>query len=239
MSDQERARTHGALSLPARVAVLEHLRASQQPLEARALAAATGQHVTTIRFHLDVLIKAGLVTAGQERPHGRGRPRTLYAPAFGDGGSPGGSYQELADVLAAHFDTTPARRRRRAERAGADWAAQRLGTTPGATPPPAPSSADARRRVTGMFAEMGFDPEPASGGRVLLHDCPFRDLARAHPDVVCAAHQGMLTELLARLDPARPAPVLEPFVRPGVCVITFDDASDASDADAQPSSERC
>ncbi|MFL6055090.1 MAG: hypothetical protein ACJ72W_19585 [Actinoallomurus sp.] len=57
-----------------------------------------------------------------------------------------------------------------------------------------------------MFAEMGFDPEPAPGGRVLLHDCPFRDTARAHPEVVCAAHQGLLTELLARLDPARPAP---------------------------------
>lgn len=108
MSVQERARAHGALALPARVAVLEHLRASPHPLDARALATATGQHVTTIRFHLDVLIEAGLVTATGERPHGRGRPRTLYAPAFRNGGAPGGAYQELADVLAAHFDTTPA-----------------------------------------------------------------------------------------------------------------------------------
>ncbi|MFB9830794.1 helix-turn-helix transcriptional regulator [Actinoallomurus acaciae] len=219
MSVQERARAHGALALPARVAVLEHLRASPRPLEARALAAATGQHVTTIRFHLDVLIKAGLVTATGERPQGRGRPRTLYAPTFGGGGAPGGAYQELADVLAAHLDTTPARRRRRAERAGADWAGRRLGSSAEA----APSPAEARRRVTGMFTEMGFDPEPASDGRVLLHDCPFGDIARAHPEVVCAAHQGLLTELLARLDPSMPAPALEPFVRPGVCMITFDE----------------
>jgi predicted ArsR family transcriptional regulator len=220
MSIQERARTHGALAAPARVAVLDHLRACPQPLDAHAVATATGQHVTTVRFHLDVLIEAGLVTASRQQPRGRGRPRTLYAPSFQDGGAPGGAYRELAGVLAANFDTTPARRRRRAERAGADWAAQRLGPEP----EPTPSSAEARRRVTGMFAEMGFDPEPAPGGRVLLHDCPFRDTARAHPEVVCAAHQGLLTELLARLDPTRTVPILEPFAQPGVCVITFNDA---------------
>jgi predicted ArsR family transcriptional regulator len=224
VSIQERARAHGALAVPARVAILDHLRACPQPIDAQAVAAATGQHVTTVRFHLDVLIEAGLVTTSRQRSHGRGRPRTLYAPAFQDHGTSGGAYRELADVLAANFDTTPARRRRRAERAGAEWAAQRLGPAPDATFSPATSPAQARRTVTGMFAEMGFGPEPASAGRLLLHDCPFRDTARAHPDVVCAAHQGLLTELLARLDPARPAPVLEPFALPGLCVITFDEA---------------
>lgn len=224
MSLEERARAHGALAAPARVAVLDHLRACPQPIDAHAVAAATGQHVTTVRFHLDVLIEAGLVTTSRQQPHGRGRPRALYAPAFRGGpGTPGGAYRELVDVLAANFDTTPARRRRRAERAGADWAAQRLGPAADSPSSPATSPAEARRTVTGMFTEMGFSPEHASGGRLLLHDCPFRDTARAHPDVVCAAHQGLLTELLARLDPARPAPVLEPFALPELCVITFDD----------------
>lgn len=166
MSIQERARIRGVLAVPARVTLLDRLRASPQPLDAQALATATGLHMTTVRSHLDVLIEAGLVTTGRQQPPGRGRPRTLYAP----------------------------------------------------------SSAEARRRVTGLFAEMGFDPEPAVGGRILLHDCPFRDTARAHPEVVCAAHQGLLTELLARLDPTRTVPILEPFAQPGVCVITFNDA---------------
>lgn len=230
MSLKDRARSHGALAVPARVRVLDHLRACPEPIDAHAVAAATGQHVTTVRFHLDVLIEAGLVTTSRQQPHGRGRPRTLYAPVFQGRGAPGGVYQELADVLAANFGATPARRRRRAERAGADWAAQRLGPAAEAVSSPV----EARRRVTGVFAEMGFDPEPASGGRVLLHDCPFRDTARAHPDVVCAAHQGLLSELLARLDPARPAPALEPFAQPGVCVITFDAAPRN---DARPKSE--
>ena len=127
MSIQERARIRGVLAVPARVTLLDRLRASPQPLDAQALATATGLHMTTVRSHLDVLIEAGLVTTGRQQPPGRGRPRTLYAP----------------------------------------------------------SSAEARRRVTGLFAEMGFDPEPAVGGRILLHDCPFRDTARAHPEVVC------------------------------------------------------
>jgi predicted ArsR family transcriptional regulator len=222
MSLEERARRHGALAVPARVAVLDHLRACSGPADAHAVAAATGQHVTTVRFHLDVLIEAGLVMTSRRRPYGRGRPRTLYAPVFPGREMPGGAYREMADVLAANFGATPARRRRRAERAGADWAAQRLGPAPEASSSPA----EARRRITGVFAEMGFDPEPAAGGRVLLHDCPLRDTARAHPDVICAAHQGLLSALLARLDPAGPAPVLEPFARPGVCVITFDDAAE-------------
>lgn len=202
-------------------------------MDAHAVAAATGLHVTTARFHLDALIEAGLVVSRRQPPKGRGRPRTLYAPSFGsqggDGGGDGGGgdpYRELAGVLAAHFDDTPAQRIRRARRAGHGWAARRLD----ATPAPSRAPADARRVVTGLFTEMGFDPEPGPGGRVLLHGCPFRDAARTYPDVVCAAHQGLLAGLMARLDPAAPAPALEPFVGPHACAVDFDGAPGAPEA---------
>jgi predicted ArsR family transcriptional regulator len=231
MSTRDRARVHGVLSAPARLDVLDRLRSAGRPLDAHAVAAATGLHVTTARFHLDALIEAGLVVSHRQPPRGRGRPRTLYAASFRAGGGGGDDrggalYQELAGVLAAHFDDTPARRIRRARRAGHAWAARRLDAAPAPSHPPAA----ARRVVTGLFTEMGFDPEPAPDGRILLHGCPFRDTARTHPEVVCAAHQGLLTGLMARLDPAAPAPALEPFVRPHVCAVDFDGAAGAPEA---------
>ncbi|GAA4639014.1 helix-turn-helix domain-containing protein [Actinoallomurus vinaceus] len=219
MSTQDRARAHAVLSVPARLDILDRLRASPHPLDAHAVAAATGLHVTTARSHLDALIEAGIVVSQRQPPQGRGRPRTLYAPSSRE--RDGGPYQELSDLLAAHFGDTPAQRTRRAQRAGRDWAARRLE----AASEGSHSAAEARQVVAGLFTEMGFDPEPAPTGRLLLHDCPFRDTARAHPEVVCAAHQGLLAGLLARLNPAAPVPVLEPFVRPDLCAVDFGDAA--------------
>jgi predicted ArsR family transcriptional regulator len=221
MSARERAQVHGVLSVPARVKILDYLRASGEPVDAHAVAAAAGLHVTTARFHLDALIKAGLVRSQSHHQGGRGRPRTLYAPSVHADERDGGPYRELADLLATHFADTPAGRADRAERAGRDWAARRLA----GMPVQAHSPAQARQVVTGLFAEMGFDPdpEPEPGGRVLLHGCPFRDIARAHPEVVCAAHRGLLRGMTAGLDPSAPVPDLEPFARPQLCVIAFGD----------------
>lgn len=48
-------------------------------LSAQELAEAMGLHLTTVRFHLDQLVAAGLLAAEQARPVGAGRPRKLYA----------------------------------------------------------------------------------------------------------------------------------------------------------------
>jgi len=205
----DRARVHEVLSVPSRVAILDLLRDRSEPLDARELAAETGLHVTTVRFHLSALIEAGLVTERAERSGGRGRPRTVYSASW-SAEPEHGPYQELAELLARHFADTPAQRARRAEQAGEEWARRRLN----------PSAAgDARSVVTAMFAEMGFDPEPTEDGHVLLHGCPFRASAREHPEVVCGAHRGLLRSALERLDPDGPELELHAFVRPDLCVV--------------------
>jgi predicted ArsR family transcriptional regulator len=73
--------------------------------------------------------------------------------------------------------------------------------------------------VTEVFAELGFDPEPAADRReVLLRGCPFRAVAREHPRVVCAVHLGLLRGLLERLGGATAGADLQPFVEPEMCV---------------------
>jgi len=230
-----RYRTHGALAVASRVRLLDALRASDRPLDARELAAVCGLHVSTVRFHLDVLSEAGLVRSHSEPPHTRGRPRLLYSPAsVGDAAGPKQTgYQSLAMILAAHWAEGPAERARRAERAG--WAVAR---EQGFTPRPSPSltAEESVVQVSGLFAELGFEPELAREGRALqirLHACPFRAVAQEHPEVVCSMHLGLLRGALAEL--AAPATVssMRPFVEPHLCVAHISPALEsAPDADS-------
>lgn len=244
-----RRRTHEALSVAARVRLLDVLRASDRPLDARELARECGLHVSTVRFHLKVLSEAALVWSQSEIPRTRGRPRLLYAPASvggaaGDTGAPAPTgYQMLATVLAQHWAETPAERTQRAERAG--WAvAKEQGFTP------QPSSIKTVREsvapVSGLFAELGFEPELVQDGaglQIRLHACPFRSVAQRHPEVVCSMHLGLLRGALAGLGASVSATHLRPFVEPSLCVAHLSpingpapDARSAptSSADSQP-----
>ncbi len=62
------------------------------------------------------------------------------------------------------------------------------------------------------------------GPQISLHACPFRAVAREHPDVVCAIHLGLLRGSLERLG-ARVSSRLRPFVEPDLCVAEITTAS--------------
>jgi predicted ArsR family transcriptional regulator len=214
-----RERTHGALAVTSRVRLLEALRAADGPLDARELAGACRLHVSTVRFHLEVLTRAGLVRSEPERGGRRGRPRRLYSSASGAGGvTTSVHYQLLARALAAHWAGTPGERAQSAERAGYAVASEhRLGgrARSGMT------AAEAVARISGLFAELGFDPDVATEGEELelrLHTCPFQEVAAEHPEVVCALHLGLLRGALDGLDAPAAVRELRPFVGPHLCV---------------------
>src|SRR2546423_8994937 len=66
--------TYGVLAVPSRRRLLEALRGANDPLDLVALATASGLHPNTVRFHLDVLARAGLVQERRQRRATRGRP---------------------------------------------------------------------------------------------------------------------------------------------------------------------
>ena len=216
----ERTQTHGALAVASRLRLLDALRASERPLDVRELAAACGLHVTTVRFHLDVLTNAGLVTSRAGQSGTRGRPRRLYTPAsraVAAGGQTG--YELLSAILAAHWAGDRGERAHRAEQAGWAWAGQR---EPAPAPPVAAGTlAEAAVHVNAVFAELGFDPELARDGETLqirLHACPFRAVAVTHPEVVCSIHLGLLRRTLAEVAAPPTAASLQPFVQPHLCL---------------------
>ena len=218
--------------------VLELVRERDEALDAAELAAQMGLHVTTVRFHLDALCSEGVVERTRITCGGVGRPRTGYL-AVRDRLD----YQSLAEILGLELGDTAGKRRRRAEAAGRRWAnripaesAYECGAgqhVPDSARPRKTLEEEAATVAT-VFARMGFSPEltPAATSTtgnqqtIRLHTCPIRDLARAHPEVACALHRGLLHGLLANPAATKghstaPRPdmqaELEPFVEPDLC----------------------
>jgi predicted ArsR family transcriptional regulator len=187
----------------------------EAPHDAHQLAAATGLHVTTVRFHLEVLHRAGLVSSRPQPRTTAGRPRTVYSattsPEQPDG------YQTLTRLLATHLADTPEKRAERAERAGTAWSAE---VAADREKPAESTSEGAVNAVNGLFKDLGFDPELAgtrAHRRIDLHACPFRATARANPEVVCSLHLGLLQGFLAQITAPPMTVELRPFVEPSLC----------------------
>jgi predicted ArsR family transcriptional regulator len=238
-NDRGTGRLHRTGRNRQRQRVLELLRQHGGALDAAELAARMGLHMTTVRFHLDALCGEGVVERTRIARAGVGRPRTGYL-AVRDRLD----YRSLAEILALELGDTAEKRRRRAEAAGRRWAeritagsacegdaGQHVSHSAG----PSKALEDRAAMVATVFARMGFGPEltPAATSTagnqqtIRLHTCPVRDLARAHPEVGCALHRGLLQGLLA--NPAATEghssalravmqAELEPFVEPELCL---------------------
>lgn len=198
--------------------VLAALRASEAPIGVGEIAERLTLHPNTARFHLDALVDSGLAVRSLERRDTPGRPRTLYTAAPGSDRVGRRSYQLLAQILTSYVAGRVDQPAAAAEEAGETWGRYLAGR-------PAPFEridADAAtRRLVELLDDIGFAPEVVDADeerQVLLHHCPFRELAEQHRTVVCSIHSGLirgvLDELRAPLDAGR----LEPFVTPSLCV---------------------
>ena len=207
--------THKALADVSRFRILEELR-GQGGLDSRELGRLVGLHPNTVRSHVDQLIEAGLVRAVTAPAAGRGRPRVLYE-AIVDAPVHESGYRLLAQILASYLATTDQ------PQAGAESAGRAWGSYLTERPQPFTgiSADEATYKVVELFKELGFVPEAVeeSGERkILLHRCPFREVAESNQQVVCAVHLGMLKGALAEMGAPLQATRLEPFVKPTLCI---------------------
>ncbi|MCL3862780.1 metalloregulator ArsR/SmtB family transcription factor [Actinotalea sp. K2] len=215
-----------------RAALLELLRDHPTPLGVSDLAPMTGLHPNTVRTHLDALVRSGHVERASAPSGSRGRPRELYTAT----GAPTGdrNYELLAQVLATQLAALAADPGAQAVEAGRRWARDH----PGPPGPPTPSQGEdpaglreALAPVVGMLARTGFAPVLSPDARsISLRHCPFRELAQAHPQIVCGAHLGLIQGALDRIGPGVSATRLLPFVEPHLCVAELDHSSPPADA---------
>lgn len=232
INDEGSGDRHAALASDPRRQVLELLMGSATSLDAAAVAARIGLHVTTARFHLDQLENAGLIRRAVGRAGTRGRPRILFTA--GPAAREDGAQHELSRVLATALAEDTDRGRARAIRAGETWAE---------------SYADELRGRTGegiapllrILDRLGFDPEldqseldqsapepppeaesagdaaAVAAPLVTLLACPFRADARDAPDVICSVHLGLVRGVARELGHDPDQVGLRPFVGPELC----------------------
>lgn len=186
--------------------VLDALVRNVQPLDAATIAERLGLHVTTARFHLDQLVGAGLAQRRSEPHKRRGRPRMLYSAAGVVRAED--AREQLIHVLAAALsrEDDGAAESVRAGRLWADTFAL-------------PESADAFAGLVEVLERLGFGPE-ADSELIELRDCPFRDAAREHPEVVCSVHRGLVEQLATRGGADGQAELL-PFIEPELCRVAL------------------
>ena len=198
-------------------------------MSAAELALHVGLHVTTVRFHLDQLVAAGLVDTAFQRRGGAGRPRKVYSVAPGSLGDvdPAGeldSLRLLSGLLAralAEGSTGPAPS---PADVGRQWAMDHVPADPD------PSRADTPGRwlskvgrMLDVLHEWGYTPELSTTdagrtARVVLEGCPFLGLARSNTAVVCGIHRGLITGSMEQFGEPDTHVGLEPFVGPTTCV---------------------
>ena len=202
---------HRALADPSRARILRMLTEAREPLDAHELAARVGLHPNTVRWHLGVLANAGFVSSSTEPRTRPGRPRVVFT-ATEEEAEGREDYRLLAAILAGSLSGTE-NGTAAAERAGEAWG-RFLVERP--RPFARLSAGDAADQVVRLLDEHGFEPERENGD-VLMHRCPFRDLAEQHGDVVCAVHLGLIRGALVEIGAPVTATRLEPFVEPGLC----------------------
>ena len=200
-------------------------------------AAAAGVGRALAVYHLDKLVESGLLAATYQRPAGRsgpgaGRPAKLYARADREFmvTVPPRSYELAARLLAQAVETDDSGRSRTA----LGQIARRLGTelgygyraeadSRGAPGDAQGASSGGPRSVAACDMEdaltrQGYEP-CRGGGVIRLRNCPFRQLAERHREVVCGMNLTLIEGLAEGLGTDSWHPVFDP--QPGYCCVAL------------------
>jgi predicted ArsR family transcriptional regulator len=198
--------------------ILGLLRAAPAGSGVQGLAEQTGLHPNTVRFHLERLVSEGLVERQAEERGEPGRPRlTFTAAPRPDPARDQRNYQLLAEILTSYVLGTATDPAQAAVEAGRSWGRY-------LTERPAPylrvAEEVAVSRLLGILDAIGFAPglAPDDSRRILLPHCPFLEIARAHREVACSIHLGLMQGALAEMRAPVTADRLLPFVEPSLCV---------------------
>lgn len=168
------------------------------------LAEATGLHHNTAREHLHRLIDAGFVDSETVPTVTKGRPKLRYRVSRGS--------------------DNPAKRARQEAAARRTELLRRLLPLTDVTHEDTPKS----RQLDALDDHMdqcGFDVEfDSTNTQMTMHDCPFADLAKDHPQV-CQVHFALVADALEVEEGPLHATKLRPFAGPDTCTVDLDEST--------------
>jgi predicted ArsR family transcriptional regulator len=187
-----------------------------------AAAQATGATRENAAFHLDKLVKAGLLEASYRRLGGRtgpgaGRPSKVYRRSGRrlQVALPARRYDLAAEVLAQALEAP----RAKSTSTGVAAAARRAGVALGATARAAAGRGRPLRALATVLDAQGYEPIEAPRGVVRMRNCPFHEVAQTHRDLVCGMNLGFMEGIVEGAGADGVSAALDP--RPGQCCVTL------------------
>jgi predicted ArsR family transcriptional regulator len=190
-----------------RYAIYLELARSPRPQVTAEIAETLGLHPNTVRPHLDRMREVGLLEVTTDARGEVGRPQHRYSLAPD---SPSLGLEPPTMPMLARMVLSMARRVG-ANEADAAAVGEAEGAVRAARYAAAPSALEA---LVADLDRLGFDPvvtgddeavddddEPVTAV-VAFANCPFADLARDHPDLVCALHRGLVAGFVAQMGDA-------------------------------------
>jgi predicted ArsR family transcriptional regulator len=217
---ENRAAALGELGDPIRRRVYDIVANAQDAVGRDAAAAAAGIPRSTVAFHLDRLVDAGLLTVEYRRLSGRsgpgaGRPAKLYRATAAEvtGSIPERHYELAGELLAAA-----------AERADRDDIPMRDAVPAQARELGAQIGTECRS-VEAALDACGYRPASDGAGGVVLENCPFHALAARHTQLVCGANLALVQGMIDATGDER-TPHLVP--RDGHCCVEVRAREDAA-----------
>ncbi len=193
-----------ALGDNTRYAIYLELARSARPLATADIAESLALHANTVRPHLEKMREAGLIDVQVGGRGDVGRPQHRYAIASD---APSLGLEPPTMPVLARMVLAMAKRLRAspedASAVGRDEGVRRA--RPYAA---APSTLEA---LVSDLDRLGFDPvvtdasDPDSAGDaavIAFANCPFADLAREHPELVCGLHRGLVDGFVAEMGDA-------------------------------------
>jgi predicted ArsR family transcriptional regulator len=223
----------GARLGASRARVLDLLRAATGALSVREIASQAGLHPNTARFHLEALVQAGLASKERQQRESLGRPSMAYSASGEDGPAGQRRYRLLAEMLTGMIAAVMPQPGEAATAAGREWGRYLTGQL---QPYERLDAREALERLRATMERIGFAPELTAQGsryRLLLRQCPFREVAERHQDVVCALHLGLMQGALAQMRTTVTVGRLQPFAEAWGCTAELA-VDQASGTDTRP-----
>jgi predicted ArsR family transcriptional regulator len=217
MPETKTLEVHKALADDTRYRLYRYIGLAGRPVSIREMSRRLSLHPNTLRPHLRRLEEAGMLSREVRKTASVGRPQTMYSVRQQEA-EEGRDYRLLAEMLCGLVGGK--RDIERAHDLARQWGAYLVaqgGPKPGVRLP-------ARRNLALLQEAMdraGFDPRfrrlPGSSIDVTLRDCPFRELADDHRELVCTLHRGLVEGMVGGLKPPLAVKEFRPFVERTLC----------------------
>lgn len=210
----------GLLAEPVRRRLYEYVAGEPDPVDRDRAAVAVGIGRPLAAFHLDRLVKGGLLEVEYHRRTGRsgpgaGRPAKFYQRAVGrqlDVSLPPRRYGLAAEILAEGLDQAQEPRAMRAVQDAARNVGKRLAAQ-------IQGAQRGRAALLEVLAANGYEPLDEAAGSIVLRNCPFHALVTEHRQLTCGLNLALLDSLVSTIDGTKLVARAQP--RPGLCCVAF------------------